>query len=58
MNKKQVEIEILKKLLDEAKSNVQSYCRCKTLDRYDDFIEHFIKRVENDTITTSKSAGV
>ncbi len=49
MNKKQIEIEILNKLLNEARDNVQSYCRCKTLDRYDDFIEQFIERVKNDS---------
>lgn len=49
MNKKQIEIKILNKLLSEAKNNVQSYCRCKTLDRYDDFIEQFIEGVKNDS---------
>jgi len=53
MNKKQIEIDVLNRLLSEAKDNVQSYCRCKTLDRYDDFIEQFIERVKNDSIKTS-----
>ncbi len=49
MDKKQIELDILNKLLVEAKGSVQSHCRCKTLDRYDEFIELFIERVKDET---------
>ena len=49
MDKKKIEVDILTKLLSEAKDNVQTYCRCETLGRYDEFIEAFIERVKNET---------
>ena len=48
MDKKKIEVEILTRLLNEAKDNVQSYCRCETLNRYDEFIEGFIERVKDE----------
>jgi len=45
---KTAQIVALEKLLSEAKDNVQTYCRCETLGRYDEFIEAFIVRLKND----------
>ena len=45
---KTARVDVLESLLCEAKDNVQTYCRCETLGRYDEFIEAFIARVKHD----------